>query len=292
LYTRNTESLISRIEGKVKIKFKKIGAPQRNEIVQSSIRDIMTSISKIDDSMINLFQNQSKNLIEEYGAENAIARLLAFVSGHTEKLKSRSILCGAEGFITYTIKCNRKFEHNGYVWALLKRIVPDDVRNKIRGMRAFKTMDGVAFDYPEAENQTFEEIIYNDKLYGVNYKLQKEEQLPELAEAVDSSFGFKTNSNNNGNENRNGHFRRQGRMDVFIGNLPNSVNITEIESFIQNNGISKNDLEVRIVIDKDTGNQKNFGYISVYNKEQFDKIITLNGKSLMGKLLRINDAQR
>ena len=39
LYTRYTECLLERIEQKVKIKFKKIGAPQKKEIIQASIRD-------------------------------------------------------------------------------------------------------------------------------------------------------------------------------------------------------------------------------------------------------------
>ena len=74
----------------------------------------------IDDSMIKLFSEDAKKLIEEFGNENTVARLLAYVSGHIKQMKSRSLLCGAEGYITYTIKWKNKFQNVGYVWASLK----------------------------------------------------------------------------------------------------------------------------------------------------------------------------
>jgi len=108
LYTRYTECLLERIEQKCKIKFKKIGAPQKKDIIQASIRDTNKNLMGIDDSMIKLFMDDALKLIEEFGAENAIARLLAYVSGYTQKMKSRSLLCGAEGWVTYSIKWKNK----------------------------------------------------------------------------------------------------------------------------------------------------------------------------------------
>ena len=60
LYTKFTEELIRRIENKAKISFKKIGAPQRNELIESSIRDISQSMTKIDETVINLFKVPAK----------------------------------------------------------------------------------------------------------------------------------------------------------------------------------------------------------------------------------------
>ena len=102
---------------KSKNKFKKIGASQKKEIIQASIRDITKNLMNIDDSMIKIFINESQKLIEEFGSENTVARLLAYSSGYTDKMKSRSLLCGAEGWITYSIKFNNKFQHAGYVWS-------------------------------------------------------------------------------------------------------------------------------------------------------------------------------
>jgi ATP-dependent RNA helicase DDX21 len=188
LYSRYTEGLITRIEQRAKMKFKKIGAPQKKEIVESSIRDITTSMNKVDDSMVEFFTNSAKKVIDEYGAEVAVARLFAYVSGHTDKIKARSLLCGAEGFITYAVNFTTSFNHAGFVWGFFKRILPENIKDKIRGMRPTKTMDGCIFDYPEESHKEFEEIIYNDKLYGTNYKLTKIDELPEVVEE-NSNYG-------------------------------------------------------------------------------------------------------
>ena len=49
----------------------------------------------IDDSMIKLFMDDAKKLIEEFGGENTVTRLWAYVSGYTDKMKSMSLLYGA-----------------------------------------------------------------------------------------------------------------------------------------------------------------------------------------------------
>ena len=119
-------------------------------------------------------------MIEEFGPVNAVCRLFAHVSGLTEKIKSRSLLVGSEGFITYQIKFNATFNHTGYVWSMLKRAMPEDVKGKIRGLKAFKSMDGCVFDFPEDTHKMFEEILMADKLHGTNFTLTKAEELPEL----------------------------------------------------------------------------------------------------------------
>jgi len=82
LYTKREEDLIGRIEQRAKIKFKKIGAPQKSDIIDSNIRDITENLAKIDSSIVQLFEESSKTLIEQYGAENAVQRLLAVISGN------------------------------------------------------------------------------------------------------------------------------------------------------------------------------------------------------------------
>jgi ATP-dependent RNA helicase DDX21 len=312
LFTSYTEGLIQRIEQKAKIKFKRIGAPQRNEIVESSIRDITTSISNIDDSMIKIFQSSATKLIEEYGAENALARLFAFISGHTEKMKSRSLLCGAEGFVTYAIKFNAKFNHAGYIWGFFKRMVPDDIKQKIRGMKPYAAMDGCVFDIPEDDHTLFEEIIYNDKLYGINYTLSKPETLPELADDSNRGGNSYSNGGYNGNHSHSGsgyqgssfnrnasthnnkgsHASRSNRLDIFIGNIPNSSGEDKLKQWIGENGINTDDIEIRFAKDKDTNNFRGFGFASVYDAEKLNKVVALNGKFFNGRALRINDASK
>jgi ATP-dependent RNA helicase DDX21 len=306
LYTKFTEDLIRRIENKAKISFKKIGAPQRNELIDSTIRDVTTSCAKIDESVIGMFGTAAKKMIEDYGAENTVARLLAYASGHTEKMKSRSLLCGAEGFLTYSIKMSTPFQHSGFIWTMFKRIVPEDTRQKIKGLRQAKTMDECVFDFPEEGHDLFEEMIYNDKLYGRNYTISKCETLPELVDLDERGHGIsqgpfrntnQTNGNNNSRSQSAGHFTRsQGpagvdRMDIFIGNLSSMTQADRIKTFLDSQGVDTSDTDIRLVNDKETGSFKGFGFISTFKKDTYNKILTLNGKMLANRALRINDAK-
>lgn len=306
LYTKMTEYQLAKIEKVAKIKFTRIGAPQKNELVEASIRDIRKNLDDIDESSIKLFSQFGRKIIEEYGAEEAISRLLAYVSGHTEKLRSRSLLCGAEGFVTYVIKCPSGFNHIGYIWTMLKRILTDEKREKVRGMKPFKTMDGVVFDYPEDDHLEFEAILQNHKTHGTTFTLEKPEKLPELADpnATSNSNNSSNYGSNRQNGNHGGHgnnnqsgggsftnyskMDRHKRLDMFIGNLPFNVSEDKIQSFIENNGISPKDIEIRLVMDKETGEQKGFGFISTLDKNVYDKVLGLNGISYMGRRLKIN----
>jgi len=62
LYSKYTENLLQRVEQKAKIKVKRIGAPQRSDIIEASMRDTNHALISIDDSMIQLFQNQAKKI--------------------------------------------------------------------------------------------------------------------------------------------------------------------------------------------------------------------------------------
>ena len=46
---------------------------------------------------------------------------------------------------------------------MLKRVITEDIKGKIRGLKVFKSMDGCVFDYPEDAHTLFEEIVFNDK---------------------------------------------------------------------------------------------------------------------------------
>ena len=209
--------------------------------------------------MIKLFMDDALKLIEEFGAENAIARLLAYVSGYTQKMKSRSLLCGAEGWVTYSIKWKNKFQHVGYVWGFFKRMLKEEIKSKIRGMRLFASMDGCVFDYPEEGHEIFEEILYNDRFYGTNYNLEKIEDLPELLNIDEQRFG----GNNNIKEN--------------INKFNNVKNI---------------EFDATIALDKETGKPRGFGFISVFNKDDVHSVLKLNGKEFFKRKLVINESKK
>lgn len=245
-------------------------------------------------------------MIETYGAEQAIARLLAFVSGHTEKLKQRSVLCGAEGYITYLIKATREFNHLGYVWGILKKCVSEKITAGIRGMKQFKSKDGAVFDVQEEQSKEFEEILFNDRFYGQNYTLEKATStLPETMESDyrgpptnghSSSNGHfnSSTSNSNGNTSSNGRTTsslgsRDQRLDIFVGNLSFDTTDNDVRSFLTKNEIG-GQYEVRIALDKETGKSKGFGFVSVYDNALFEQILKCNGRKMKDRILRINNA--
>ena len=298
LYTRYTECLLERIEQKAKIKIKRIGAPQKKDIIEASIRDTYKNLMGIDDSMIKLFTSDAKKLIEEFGAENAVSRLLAYTSGHTEHMKSRSLLCGAEGWVTYAIKWKNKFQHVGYVWGFFKRILKDEIKAKIRGLRCFASLDGCVFDYPEDGKEIFEEILYNDRFYGTNYTLEIPEDLPDLLSLDEqrntgtnisssmrsNSFDKKTNIINN--------IKRKDRIDLFIGNMPYNIDEKQLRDWFEKNGLKKIEFDSRIAVDKETGQNRGFGFISVYDKNDIPLVLKLNGKDFNHRKLVINESKK
>ena len=295
LYTRYTECLLERIEQKAKIKIKRIGAPQKKDIIECSIRDINKSLFTIDETMIKLFSEDAKKLAEEFGNEGAIARLLAYSSGYTDKMKSRSLLCGAEGYITYAIKFTNKFQHAGYVWGFFKRLLKDDVKSKIRGMRCFSSLNGCVFDYPEDGHEILEEVLYNDRYYGTNFTLEIPEELPELQNMDEQKNGGREANQGFRPQQRppqQRHFvKREGKIDVFVGNMPYNVEENDFRGFFEKNGLKDVEFDARIAVDKDTGNPRGFGFVSVFNKEDLEKVLKLNGKEFMRRKLIINQSK-
>ena len=52
--------------------------------------------------------------MEEMDPTEALARALACVSGYKDKLKSRSLMGGFEGYVTYVLRCSTGFRAFGY----------------------------------------------------------------------------------------------------------------------------------------------------------------------------------
>ena len=50
-------------------------------------KDIGVSLRKVSKTVLTHFLDVAKDLIEEVGAEEALARAIAYISGYTDKLK-------------------------------------------------------------------------------------------------------------------------------------------------------------------------------------------------------------
>lgn len=66
---------------------KKVGAPQPEDLLKASSRDIVLSLRSVSKECSLLFKNVALELIEEVGAEEALARAISYIAGYTEKMK-------------------------------------------------------------------------------------------------------------------------------------------------------------------------------------------------------------
>lgn len=89
-YTRRQSELITRIERIAKITFKKVGAPQPDEIIEAAAKDIATSFATVHPDCLKPFASTADDLVAEFGQKQALQRALAIISGNTQPIKQRS----------------------------------------------------------------------------------------------------------------------------------------------------------------------------------------------------------
>jgi len=187
-----------------------------------------------------------------------------------------------------------KMNHMGYVWTLLRKIFPQEVTLKIKGMKQFTNMEGAAFDVPEDISNHFEEVIKKDKYYNKSFTIERPTSLPDLSDG--GKMGFVSNGGGNANSANNsshggGDRRGKIRKDIFLGNLPFQIDVEDIKEFLKSNNVDPElDIDVRIAQDRDTGKQKGFAFISAYDETKYSNILKLNGKKLNDRMIKITDA--
>lgn len=74
---------------------------------------------------------------------------------------------------------------------------------------------------------------------------------------------------------------------LYVGNLPFSVDESQLRGiFSQYGEIS----ELALIMDRDTGRPKGFGFVTFANQQAAEKALEQNGKDLGGRALRVNIA--
>lgn len=74
---------------------------------------------------------------------------------------------------------------------------------------------------------------------------------------------------------------------LYVGNLPFSVNEEQLRGvFAQYGDIS----QLNLIMDRDTGRPKGFGFITFATQQAAEKALEQNGKDLGGRPLRVNIA--
>jgi len=246
-YTKKQLLLLEKIERKANIILKRAGTPQPLDIIKASVRDIIHGLKQVSNDVLPLFDQAAQELIKDLGPQDALARALAYVSGHTEKLKQRSLLCAFDGWVTFIVKSQMEFRNIGFVWTFIRNSFDAETVNKIKGMRAFKDRKGAAFDAPEDIQAVFEEFVSNNS----NFTIEKALTLPDLMDENPTFNGYNNNMNNNQEEtggfhNKRNNFAFRGKKDleVFIGNLGYNMNYNDLNEFFKQNGVILDNLNL------------------------------------------------
>src|SRR6478609_2885263 len=78
---------------------------------------------------------------------------------------------------------------------------------------------------------------------------------------------------------------------LYVGNLPYDVDEDSIKTFFEGGG-ARQDTQVKIVTDRDTGRPRGFAFVEVSNGGQARTAIDeLNGRELGGRTIVVNEAR-
>lgn len=77
-------------------------------------------------------------------------------------------------------------------------------------------------------------------------------------------------------------------MNIYVGNLPWSAGDQELEDLFSQFG---NVQRARVILDRETGRSRGFGFVEMDDDGARKAIDELNGHEMDGRALRINEAQ-
>ncbi|MGD7654511.1 MAG: RNA recognition motif domain-containing protein [Verrucomicrobiales bacterium] len=78
-------------------------------------------------------------------------------------------------------------------------------------------------------------------------------------------------------------------MDIYVGNLPYSCTEEEVSELFSAHGPVE---RVKIIIDRETGRSKGFGFVTISDESQLNAAIeAVNGCEFQGRVLRANASE-
>ncbi|MBN1990339.1 MAG: RNA-binding protein [Bacteroidales bacterium] len=79
-------------------------------------------------------------------------------------------------------------------------------------------------------------------------------------------------------------------MTVYVGNIAYSMTVEELKGIFEAFGKV---LDVKIIIDRQTGRSKGYGFVEMENDEEALKAISaLNDTQIKGRNIKVNNAHR
>lgn len=180
IYTKRYQMLLDRIEKYAKIKFKKIGVPQPEEIIAASARDIGTSFDDVSTDVLKPFKETAQEIVEKFGVEEGLCRALAIISGHTKKISQRSLLWTVEGYVTVIVRVKTEVTAPTHIWNILRRNINPTIVDAIKGVKILKDRMGAAFDIPNTLKEELLAAVEDNQ--RAPFTIEFPSELPELME--------------------------------------------------------------------------------------------------------------
>ena len=76
---------------------------------------------------------------------------------------------------------------------------------------------------------------------------------------------------------------------LYVGNLAHEITNEELKTLFEEHGTV---VSAQVIIDRDTGRSKGFGFVEMENDEEAQAAITeMDGKEASGRALRVNEAR-
>ena len=95
----------------------------------------------------------------------------------------------------------------------------------------------------------------------------------------------------NGSSSGKSFLKRKGMstMNIYVGNLPHKATEDEVrQAFAEFGQVT----EVRLIMDKFSGESRGFGFVEMPSKAEAEKAIEeMNGKEFMERALNVNEAR-
>lgn len=137
------------IEHKKGIKMQRVGPPQAQDVVGAAAEDAVRQMDTVHEESVEAFSKKAKELIEERGAEVALAACMAALTGHFRELKGRSLLSAYEGSTALILESQRAIESDSKGWYLLRQMLPREIVDQLRGCKRCKDEYRCIFDAPD-----------------------------------------------------------------------------------------------------------------------------------------------
>jgi ATP-dependent RNA helicase DDX21 len=189
-FDRKKEYMIPQIERKAGFRFERIAAPQPADIAKASGNTATDGILAVGDSVVPLFLQAAKDLVESSGLPvlDVLAKAIAKISGQTE-LKRRSLLTSHDDATTLILKANTSMYSPTYAFNCLRKYLAEEFVNEVRRMNLTVDGKGAVFDVPSRSVEQF-----TAEQEGENFTVEILDALPELQAKPeraggDASFG-------------------------------------------------------------------------------------------------------